>query len=96
MRHIRLTNPERTGTGAVCIRDDGPDTIVHLESECHLAHGLRHQADRCSVCDLPWGEGAYSQHERCALLFDDGIRQYAYCQRLAQTPDGEVIEISYK
>lgn len=46
---------------------------------------------RCSVCDQPWGDGAYSQHERCATLYEDGSRRYAECITTALLDTGEVV-----
>lgn len=64
----------------ICLADDGPDAIVHLIGEdCGKVHGLRITDRRCSVCDLEWGAGAVSQHERCGWLYEDGSRRYADC-----------------
>ena len=86
MERLTLRNPENPHNGSVCRCYDGPDAVVHVEADHDKAKGLRIVSRRCSVCDLPWGEGGISQHERCALLDDDGDRQYAHC--IVELSDG--------
>lgn len=64
----------------ICLRDDGPGSPVHIRGEdCATIHGKRIVRRECSVCGQEWGEGAVSQHERCAVLYEDDERRYADC-----------------
>lgn len=76
---IRIADPE-TQAGKICLADDARDSILHLVGpDCAAVHGRRIVRRECSVCGLAWGDGAYSQHERCALLAEDGRLTYADC-----------------
>jgi hypothetical protein len=76
--------------GPACEKDH-KGTIDHKTGpDCAKVHGLRIVGMRCSVCDLPWGPGVYSQHERCAFLFDGGEREYAH--PIYSLSNGETLE----
>ena len=70
---ITLTHPD--SSGIACDGDEHRNAILHTPGpDCQLVHGLRISYRVCSVCGQDWGEGAYSQHERCELLHRDGTR----------------------
>jgi len=77
---INLANPEILESDEICMCESVPLAhLVHSIEDHHKAATLVNIERRCSVCDLIWGEVAYSEHERCALVGEDGERSYAYC-----------------
>ena len=88
---ITLVNPEAYyATEHAC--EAHPGWPLHLTTECRLLAGVRPFSEHiaCSVCDLEWGVGAVSQHERCARLTDSGDREFAQPAISYQRGDGHV------
>lgn len=74
---IELSNAEISQERACVIH---PGVPLHIVTECSKLAGVQPYNKRvaCSICDQDWGQGAVSQHESCATLFQDGSRTYAH------------------
>ena len=75
----------------LCDRRRAP---LHSKADHATINLLQEFVNRCSVCDLPWGEGAYSEHERCVWSVNDE-RHYAEMILVAQDATGARVELRY-
>ena len=76
-----LKNPEFETIQDICLCDHPvASRVAHCIAD-HAAVAVLTGAieRRCSVCDQPWGDVAYSEHERCAFLTEHAGRIYADC-----------------
>ena len=82
---IAIRNPRDVTLAELCdCWRDGPDqsSVAHCKQDHDRVASHYVVERRCSLCDLPWGEGAISRHE-CR----DGNGRYADCVAYLETGD---------
>ncbi len=86
---VKIKDIELATSEEICFPCDLTVGIAHWHADHNKLAQFTHYEDRCSVCDQLWGDVATSVHERCAFLYNNGVRDYAKCITYAYLPGGK-------